>query len=63
MLKLEEKNVMHAKEKDGMELIGLSKNLAKKDYYVILVIIVMAEALNQLKTIGGFVQDVKGNLK
>ena len=46
-----------------MELIGLSKNLAKKDYYVILVIIVMAEALNQLKIIDGFVQDVKGNLK
>ena len=63
MLKLEEKNVMDAKEKDGMELIGLNKNLAKKDYYVTPAIIVMADVLNQLKITGGFVQDVKGNLK
>lgn len=63
MLKWEEKNVMPVMEKGGTELIRLNVNLMKKATYAIHVIIAMAEALNQLKTIDGFAQDVKQNLE
>lgn len=49
---------MHARGKDGTELIGQRRNLAKKEFYAILVITVMANVLNRLKIIDGFVQAV-----